>query len=122
MVALARPVAQVRDHVGDVRELLLEVSLVALEALEQLLPVRERAAEEEPSAPVGSVMVVHVVHVHLPSAYRRRNWSVRSCERRNASTHCSRSARPCSVSAYVRRPSSQVEVTSPSSSSARSRR
>jgi elongation factor G len=55
-------VAQVRDHVGDVRELLLEVALVRLQPLEQLVPIRERAAEEHAAAPMAAVVMV-VVHV-----------------------------------------------------------
>jgi hypothetical protein len=58
-------VAQVRDHVCDVCELLLEVSLVGLEPREQLLAVRERPAEVDPST---SVSVSMVVHCHLLSS------------------------------------------------------
>jgi hypothetical protein len=44
-------VAQMRDHVGDVRELLLEVALVVLQPLEELLAIREAAAEENRGPP-----------------------------------------------------------------------
>src|SRR5262249_41021064 len=118
----ARPVAQMRDHVGDVRELLLEIALMALEALEQILAVRERPVEERSPAAAPVTAVMSVVHVHLPCEYRLRKRSVRSCERRSASAHWSSSAPPCSVSEYVRLPSAHSEVTSPSSSSARRRR
>ena len=66
LFALAGPVAQVRDHVGDVRELLLEVALVRLQPREQLLPVRERSADEHTTAVMP--MVVMVVHCHLLSS------------------------------------------------------
>ena len=56
-------VAQVRDHVGDVGQLLLEVALVGLQPREQLLPVRERPAEMDSPAPVP-VMVVVRCHLH----------------------------------------------------------
>ena len=52
-----------REHVRDVRELLLEVALVRLEPLDEVLTVRERPVEEEPG-----VSMVSVVHVHLLSA------------------------------------------------------
>src|SRR5581483_9398903 len=113
----AAAIAQVLDQVGDVGELLLVVALVRLEPAQELLPVRERAAEVAPSAPVVSVL-----HLHLPSSYRRRKRSVRALEWRSASAHWSRSARPCAVSEYVRFPPAYSEATRPSSSSARRRR
>jgi hypothetical protein len=55
--------AQVPDEVVYVGELLLEIPLIRLETSKQLLPVRERPAEVQPSA-----AMVPVVHVHLLSA------------------------------------------------------
>src|SRR5919112_4353216 len=69
---VVRAVAQVREHVGDVRELLLEVALESLQPLDQLRAAREAAAEEHPGAPAAPVMVTVVVHVHLLSSYRAR--------------------------------------------------
>jgi hypothetical protein len=51
----------VRDQIGDVGELLFEIALVRLEPSEQLLPVRERSAEVEPTGPVVTVMHVHLL-------------------------------------------------------------
>ena len=51
-------VPQVADQVVQIRELLLEVALVRLQALQQLGAVREGAAETE-SAPVSSVSSMH---------------------------------------------------------------
>jgi hypothetical protein len=48
----------VADHIVEIRELLLEVALIRLQALEQLGAVREGAAEME-SAPVSSVSSMH---------------------------------------------------------------
>jgi elongation factor G len=56
-------VAQVRDQVGDVRELLFQVALVGLQPLEQLLAARERTAEVD-----SPVAVMTVMHVHLLSS------------------------------------------------------
>jgi hypothetical protein len=56
-------IAQVRDQVRDVRELLLEIALVRLEPFEQLLSVRERPSKVEPP-----VAVAMVVHCHLLSS------------------------------------------------------
>jgi hypothetical protein len=55
-----RVVAQVPEHVVDVRELLLEVALVRLEALDQLLACGKRA--EEVTARPGAVTVMSVMH------------------------------------------------------------
>ena len=57
-----RLVTQVANQIFDVCELLLEIALIALQALEKLDAVRERAAEMEPS--VSAV----VVHCHLLSS------------------------------------------------------
>jgi hypothetical protein len=65
---LAAAIAQVLDHVRDVRELLLEVAPVRLEALQQLLAIRERAAEVDPTRPVLAVVMPMVVHCHLLSS------------------------------------------------------
>ena len=51
-------VPQVADQIIQIRELLLEVALVRLQALQQLGAVREGAAETE-SAPVSSVSSMH---------------------------------------------------------------
>ena len=51
-------VPQVADEVIEVREFLLEVALIRLQALQQLGAVREGAAETEP-APVSSVSSMH---------------------------------------------------------------
>jgi hypothetical protein len=59
LLRLRLGVAQVLDQVSDVRELLLEVALVRLEPFEQLLSVRERPPEMEPSVAVAMAMVVH---------------------------------------------------------------
>jgi hypothetical protein len=57
-------VAQVREDVDDVGELLLEVALVVLQALDQLWPARETAAEESPRAvSPAMMMVMAMVHV-----------------------------------------------------------
>jgi hypothetical protein len=60
-------VAEVRDHVRDVGELLLEVALIGLQPLEQLVAAREAAAEEHPRSATAPAMVT-VVHVHLLSS------------------------------------------------------
>jgi hypothetical protein len=60
---LVAAVAQMREHVGDVGELLLEVALVVLQALDQLVPVGEAAAEESARAVSPALMVVVSVHV-----------------------------------------------------------
>ena len=57
-------IAQMRDHVRDVRKLLLEVALIRLEPLEQLLPVRERPTEEQPVVACGD----RGGACHLPSS------------------------------------------------------
>jgi hypothetical protein len=60
------PVAQVLDHVRDVRELLLEVAPVRIEALQELLAVREGAAEPDPSRPMpAAAMMFAMVMVHM---------------------------------------------------------
>src|SRR4029078_11350346 len=82
---VVRAVPQMRDHVGDVGELLLEIALVGPQPLEQLVAAREAAAEEHPGAPAAPAMVTVVMHVHLLSSYRARKRAVRSCERRSAS-------------------------------------
>src|SRR5581483_11764230 len=86
---LVRAVAQMRDHVRDVGELLLEVALVVLQPLEQLVPAGEAAAEQNPRA-VAPAMSMAVVHGHLLSSYRSRKRDVRSCELRSAAAHWSR--------------------------------
>jgi hypothetical protein len=93
-----RAVAQVRDHVRDVGELLLEVALVVLQPLEQFVSARESAAEEHPRAATPAVMMT-VMHVHLLSSYRSRKRAVRSWERRSASAQWSRSRSPAGVMA-----------------------
>src|SRR5207247_10715789 len=90
-----RAVAQVREHVGDVRELLLEVALESLQPLDQLRAARKAAAEEHPGATPPSM--VTVVHFHLLSSYRARKRAVRSCERRSASAQWSSSRSPAGV-------------------------
>src|ERR1700688_2116152 len=62
---ILRAVLQMRDHICDVRELLLEVALVVLQALEELLAIREAAAEKDPRAAAPTMAMVSV-HVHLP--------------------------------------------------------
>jgi hypothetical protein len=59
-------VAQVRDHVRDVGELLLEVALVVLQTLEQIVSAGEAAAKQNPRT-VAPAMVA-MVHVHLLSS------------------------------------------------------
>jgi hypothetical protein len=61
-------VAQVREDVGDVGELLLEIALEGLQPLDQLWPAREAAAEKHPGAPAAPAMVTVVMHVHLLSS------------------------------------------------------
>src|SRR5205814_4141060 len=85
---LGRLVAQMLDEVGHVGEFLLEVALVGLQALEQVGAVGKRSAEVEPSVP--AMVAVVLVHCHLLSSYRSRKRWVRCCERRRASTQCSR--------------------------------
>ena len=60
-------VAQVREDVGDVGKLLLEVALEGLQPLDQLGTARERAAKEHPRAATPT-MGMTVVHVHLLSS------------------------------------------------------
>src|SRR5581483_7564099 len=60
-LSVRRCIAQVRDHIRDVRELLLEVALVALQPFEQLLAIGEASAEQDPrAAPAVAMVVVHV--------------------------------------------------------------
>jgi hypothetical protein len=60
-------VAQVRENVGDIGELLLEVALEGLQSLDQLGTARKRAAEEHSRATAPG-MGMAVVHVHLLSS------------------------------------------------------
>jgi hypothetical protein len=60
-------VAQMREDVGNVGELLLEVALEGLQPLDQLGTARESAAEEHPRAATPAV-VMTVMHVHLLSS------------------------------------------------------
>jgi hypothetical protein len=60
-----------RDHVGDVGKLLLEIALIRLQAIEQLAAAREAAAAEERrprAAAAMSMSVLTTVHVHLLSS------------------------------------------------------
>jgi hypothetical protein len=60
-------VAQVREYIRDVGELLLEVTLEGLQPLDQFGTARERAAKEHPRATTPT-MGMTVVHVHLLSS------------------------------------------------------
>src|SRR3954454_23541759 len=82
--------AEARDQVRDVCELLLEVTLVALESFEDVLAVVPASAE------AAVMSFASVVHGHLPSR-RSRNVSMRSRERRSAAAHSSSSRRPAAV-------------------------
>jgi hypothetical protein len=59
-------VAQVREYVRNVSELLFEVALERLQPLDQLGAVREAAAEKHPRT--STPTMVTVMHVHLLSS------------------------------------------------------
>src|SRR3954463_913044 len=123
---LGGAVVKAPDQIGDVRELLLEVALVVLEPLEHVL-ARVPAVSELRAEPAAAVAVmVMTVHVHLPSK-RRRNASTTTCVCFRALAQARRRSRPAGVSSYMRfagpgAAASHSDVTSPSSSRARSTR
>src|SRR5919108_5385118 len=104
--------AESLDQIGDVRQFLLEIALIALEPFEDVVTLVPAFAE---SAVVPSASVMHR---HLPSQ-RSRNVSILSRDRASARAHSSRRRRPSAVSSYVRfagpgAPASQRDVTRPS--------
>src|SRR4029453_15194747 len=80
------------DQIGHVRELLLEVALVALEPLEDVAALVPTPAEP------AVMSSTSVVHGHLLSRYRSRKTSIRSRARVSASAHSSSRRPPVSVS------------------------
>jgi hypothetical protein len=56
-----------REDVGNVRELLLEVALEGLQPLDQLWPAGKAASEKHPWATTPAMMVT-MMHVHLLSS------------------------------------------------------
>src|SRR3954453_2188888 len=123
---LGGAVVQAPDQIGDVRELLLEVELVVLQPLEDVVARVEAVADLRAKAAAAVAVMVMTVHVHLPSK-RSRNASTTTCVCLRALAQARRRSRPAGVSSYMRfagpgAPASHWDVTSPSSSSARSTR